>query len=62
MSPARHKQNGSDEPSRTWFRTEGPPDNTTERHLRDVREAADDRDAGTAPARAPLPTPSRNSG
>ncbi|MET0447248.1 MAG: hypothetical protein ABW004_02530 [Aeromicrobium sp.] len=33
------------EPGRPSLTSEHPQDNTTERHLRDLREAADDRDA-----------------
>ena len=54
MSPAQQKQNGSGEPRQAWLHTESPPDHTIERHLRDLREAADDRSADTEAA-PPIP-------
>ena len=64
MSPAEHHLR-----PRSWMSTEDLPDNTTERHLQDLRDAADDRRATTdrtltaheSPAAGPGLTASRPS-
>lgn len=42
MSPAPHHRR-----PRSWMTNERHPDNTTERHLRDMRDAADEQRATT---------------